>query len=124
MGRVMTILAVIGVVAAAYFTYRYGVGGGTLSFLGLCFLPSLLVFFPEPGLRPAAQSLPFASPKASNQVKGDPAAPDPSLCEGQPASRQSRGALRNSRRAKALWSNSRNESDDEAVASLDATATA
>ena len=27
MGRVMTILAVIGVVAAAYFTYRYGVGG-------------------------------------------------------------------------------------------------
>ena len=70
-----------------------------LLIFGFRFLDLFLGFFPEPGLRPAAQSLPFASPKASNQVKGDPTAPDPSLREGQPASRQSRGALRNSRRA-------------------------
>ena len=35
-----------------------------LLIFGFRFLDLFLGFFPEPGLRPAAQSLPFASPKA------------------------------------------------------------
>ncbi len=50
-------------------------------------------------VRPAAQSLSFASPKERNQRKGDPAGCDPSLRCGQPAPRRWRGALQNSLRA-------------------------
>ena len=59
MGRVMTILAVIGVVAAAYFTYRYGVGGV------ISFFEFALGFFPGAGIAPggAVTSFCFAKSK-------------------------------------------------------------
>ena len=54
------------------------------------------VLFAEGGgrdLRPAAQLLFFASPKESNQKKGDPAVCVPSLRYGQPAVLASSGVL-------------------------------
>ena len=50
-------------------------------------------------MRPAAQSLSFASPKESNQRKGDPAVCVPSLRCGQPALLSKRGRYANSLRS-------------------------
>ncbi|VTU37771.1 hypothetical protein H6CHR_05055 [Variovorax sp. PBL-H6] len=51
------------------------------------------------GVVPAAESLSFASPKESNQRKGDPTARDPSLRYGQPAVLAFRGVRANSLRS-------------------------
>ncbi len=51
------------------------------------------------GFVPAAESLSFASPKESNQRKGDPTARDPSLRYGQPAVLAFRGVRANSLRS-------------------------
>ncbi len=56
-------------------------------------------------MRPAAQSLLFASPKKSNQKKGDPAVCVPALCAGQPAVLSSGGVSLNSH----LWCSDRRE---------------
>ena len=105
-------------------------GGGqdsTEGFLSLVFWTVSIVFDFVLGLLPGAGIAPggadtflLSNKKVPKEI--DPAAHDPPLRSGQPASVNRSGAPRNSLRAKALWSNSRGESVVEAVASLDATA--
>ncbi len=75
------------------------------------------VFRAEAGSRPACDSLSFASPKESEQRKGDPQSATPSRCEGADLRRGGCGVRRGTRFAAAQRrSNSRGELDNEARA--------
>ena len=77
------------------------------------------VFRAEAGSRLACDSLSFASPKESEQRKGDPQSATPSRCEGANLRRGGCGVRRGTRFAAAQRrSDSRGESDHEAAAHL------
>ncbi|MPN14530.1 hypothetical protein SDC9_161857 [bioreactor metagenome] len=79
---------------------------------------------PYAGIAPGGAGTFFLSKKESTQRKVEPTAPDPSLRYGQPASTKPRGALWNSLRADGAPLEQPQRVRMEAVASLDATATA
>ncbi len=93
--------------------------GLSLSRLGRIGLNGMLVFRAGAGSRPASDSLSFASPKESEQRKGDPQSATSSRCEGADLRRGGCGVRRGTHcAALQLRSDSHGESVHEAAAHL------